>query len=377
MRIRTIKPEFWSSTKVARVPREVRLVFVGLWNEADDEGRLLGSPKRLAGSLFPNDDDVDVAMMTGWLAALEAADLIVRYEVAGVAYLVVTGFLDHQKVDKRFPSRLPSPPAESRRLIGEPHRQGGEARPTVDESHRETGSGNDLLPEIGNDLLSEEGNEAVAAEPPPPPSSPAPVDRGRRNPDAPAPRLGVVVASTPRERLNGAGVGFMENPADFPESPAELVERHREDLVKSFPMLDGKPPRPTILDAVAGKWPSYIASRARLGGGHENAYAALKTWIGELAQKHRVSWEREHATVVDGSAAIERTRSTLLVVAEGPHPSEAIDAPTPEEVRALLSSATARTIPKRGRVLPAERGARAGPSGGDDSGETSASTTTT
>ena len=98
-------------------------------------------------------------------------------------------------------------------------------------------------------------------------------------------------------RLGLGGVGFMEDPTDYPQTPQELFERHREDLVKSFPMLDGIPPAPTLLDAVTAKWPTYLASRARQGGGHEHAYRALKVWVGEMAQRHRVQWEREGSPV--------------------------------------------------------------------------------
>ena len=40
MRIRTIKPEFWPSEKLAKASREARLLFVGLWSMADDSGRI-------------------------------------------------------------------------------------------------------------------------------------------------------------------------------------------------------------------------------------------------------------------------------------------------------------------------------------------------
>ena len=58
-RIRSIKPEFWQDEKLAGIPRDARLLFVGLWNIADDEGRLRGSPLFVRAHVFPYDLDVD------------------------------------------------------------------------------------------------------------------------------------------------------------------------------------------------------------------------------------------------------------------------------------------------------------------------------
>lgn len=115
-RIRTVKPEFWSSPQAARCSRDARLCFIGLLNECDDEGRMRWAPKRLAGVLFPNDDDVDAAQVTGWVDELAAAvdgdglGLVARYEAGGDQFLVVPAFLRHQRISKPQPSALPVPP---------------------------------------------------------------------------------------------------------------------------------------------------------------------------------------------------------------------------------------------------------------------------
>lgn len=56
-RIRTIKPEFWSSESITCLPRDTRLAYIGLWCVADDEGRFRAQIGVLAGQLFPEDDD--------------------------------------------------------------------------------------------------------------------------------------------------------------------------------------------------------------------------------------------------------------------------------------------------------------------------------
>ena len=108
-RIRTIKPDFFASPKSARVTRDARLFFAGLLTEADDEGRLLCSSKRLAGCLFPYDEDVDAAIVEAWLAQLQAANLIHIYTHEDVRYALVNGFTEHQKVSHPTASKLPAP----------------------------------------------------------------------------------------------------------------------------------------------------------------------------------------------------------------------------------------------------------------------------
>ncbi len=111
-RIRTVKPEFWGDPKIARCSRDARLLFLGLFNESDDEGRQLGSPRKIGGVVFPNDEDVTPARITKWLDELERERLVARYDVDGVSYLLILGFVKHQKVNRPSPSRLPCPPSQ-------------------------------------------------------------------------------------------------------------------------------------------------------------------------------------------------------------------------------------------------------------------------
>jgi hypothetical protein len=111
VRIRSIKPEFWKSERMATLPREVRLLFIGLWNLADDYGRFRAHPRLVRGELFPFEDDVDVEAM---LQQLAAAGVVVLYQHDGHRYGHVRNFGEHQKIDRRAESRLPPPPSGGR-----------------------------------------------------------------------------------------------------------------------------------------------------------------------------------------------------------------------------------------------------------------------
>lgn len=105
-RIRSIKPEFWTDEKVVGLSPLARLVFIGLWNFADDEGRADFSPMRLKMQILPA-DDADMSLLLG---EIRGAGLIVVYSVDNKEFFEICGFAKHQKIDKRVKSKRPSPP---------------------------------------------------------------------------------------------------------------------------------------------------------------------------------------------------------------------------------------------------------------------------
>lgn len=96
-RSRNLKPGFFKNEELAELPFEYRILFQGLWCEADREGRLEDRPKRLKAAIFPYDSvDVDAG-----LAALQAHGFLVRYEVDGLRYVQVLNFVRHQNPHKK------------------------------------------------------------------------------------------------------------------------------------------------------------------------------------------------------------------------------------------------------------------------------------
>jgi len=105
-RIRTIKPEFFTSLTVAGLPVEARLTFIGLWTYADDEGRGVYDPRLVKAAVWPLDDRT-AADVEKDLQALTEASLITHYEVAGRQYFVIRSWQEHQKINRPTKSKLP------------------------------------------------------------------------------------------------------------------------------------------------------------------------------------------------------------------------------------------------------------------------------
>lgn len=94
MRIRTIKPSFWSNDQIAELHPLTRLLFIGLWSLADVRGRLEDRPRRIKASLLPYDNhDVDAA-----LDDLDRGGFVLRYRTEVGDVLQVLNFEKHQRI---------------------------------------------------------------------------------------------------------------------------------------------------------------------------------------------------------------------------------------------------------------------------------------
>jgi hypothetical protein len=114
-RIRSVKPEFWDDRKLARLAcRDARLLYIGLWNQADEWQRVNGDPQWIKGQVFPYDDDIDATRVGELLAELEnpALGAVMAYEADGDPYLFLPKLDRHQRLEpEKVKSRLPAPPA--------------------------------------------------------------------------------------------------------------------------------------------------------------------------------------------------------------------------------------------------------------------------
>lgn len=143
-RIRSIKPEFWTSAQIIECSTNARLLFVGLWNFCDDAGRHPDSPKQLKAEVFPA-DEFSLDDMSRMIDELSSNDLVQRYVVDGKGYLQVTGW-HHQRIDRPNAPRYPGPDQAN----GEP------ARRAFDERSRG----------IGEERIGEDRKGSSGASPP-------------------------------------------------------------------------------------------------------------------------------------------------------------------------------------------------------------------
>lgn len=98
-RIRTIKPEFWTSEQIVECSPNARLLFIGMWNFCDDGGNHPASIKSLKMQVFPG-DDFSTDQIQGWVEEIIKNRLLVTYEGSdGKQYWHVTGW-HHQKIDR-------------------------------------------------------------------------------------------------------------------------------------------------------------------------------------------------------------------------------------------------------------------------------------
>jgi len=156
VRIRTVKPEFWTSKAIAKLAFPTRLLFVGLWNYADDEGRGLADPVLVRAAIFPLDRDLSDDDVAAMLQELHRARLLTLYRAlpegsprsgGGSELFAIRSWSEHQRIDRPRASRYPAP-RKHRRTSGRPRR-------TLDEDsskpRRRNGSGMEQGREVGSD----------------------------------------------------------------------------------------------------------------------------------------------------------------------------------------------------------------------------------
>jgi len=116
-RIRNLKPAFFKDEDLAELPPLTRILFAGLWTLADKAGNLEDRPRFIKIEVLPYDACAIVEM----LDALAAGGFVVRYKVAGRAYLHIPMFTKHQRVcgsEAAAPTSIPPPNLAEQRKHG-------------------------------------------------------------------------------------------------------------------------------------------------------------------------------------------------------------------------------------------------------------------
>lgn len=109
-RIRSIKPDFFSDETIGNLSMPARLIFIGTWTLADDEGLLNWTAPYIKAHLLAYDpitlDEVKSAMNEIVIASLVREYLDPR----GRSFGWIINFRKHQRIDKPQPPKHPLPP---------------------------------------------------------------------------------------------------------------------------------------------------------------------------------------------------------------------------------------------------------------------------
>lgn len=267
-RIRTVKPEFWTSEQIMECSPNARLLFIGLWNFCDDAGIHIASPKTLKAEIFPS-DDISVSDVERLVDELIVQGLLDEYEVAGRHYWAVTGW-HHQRIDqptykhprpdgsvpagvarRRVERRQAEPMLSVRQPFGE-HSEN--SRRTLDECsppewNGKEGSGHGA------------GNENHIAQPaslPPAPSADCPESGHALNRDCVEPDAGkqapLLVTPSPAKQGRAINPGAARFKARFDEFWDTFAHKHgKTRAMKAWMAVGAAAGRDADLEALAGE----------------------------------------------------------------------------------------------------------------------------
>ena len=113
MRIRSTKPEFWRSKRIAAVDWDARLVLKGLESYVDDNGVGKDDVALIVSDVFPHDmyvspQETAVRVQTA-IGVLNQAGLVWRYEADGTDLLFVSWWDTTQLINRPSKGRFRRP----------------------------------------------------------------------------------------------------------------------------------------------------------------------------------------------------------------------------------------------------------------------------
>ena len=106
-RKRMIDPNIWQSEDFGRLSTLAKIVFIGLFSLADDEGRGRCKPVYLKSTLFPYDENIRSTDIEKILSEISSIMSIVLYTHNGSSYYSLLSWHTFQKIDKPSPSKIP------------------------------------------------------------------------------------------------------------------------------------------------------------------------------------------------------------------------------------------------------------------------------
>ena len=106
-RKRMVDPGIWQSEDFGKLSNLAKIVFIGLFSLADDEGRGRCNPVYLKSTLFPYNEDMRSADIEKALFEISSNMSVVFYSCDGNNYYSLLSWDTFQKIDKPTNSKIP------------------------------------------------------------------------------------------------------------------------------------------------------------------------------------------------------------------------------------------------------------------------------
>lgn len=107
-RKRMISPDIWQSEDFSKLSTLAKVVFIGMFSNADDEGRGRGKAVYLKSIIFPYDETIRVADIDKTLSEISSNMSVIFYSHNENVYYELTNWTIWQKVEKPQISKIPA-----------------------------------------------------------------------------------------------------------------------------------------------------------------------------------------------------------------------------------------------------------------------------
>ena len=273
-KIRGIKPEFWTDEKVVEASPIARLLFIGLWNFACDNGHIEDRPRQIKLRILPADVEDSDAL----LGELHHVELIERSN----GWITIPTLTDHQKPDKRyfvtcdFPGckdakpvvrTRKTPPPDPEEFPPDPHGDHYESTTSPHRGPHEPTRGLSTEGEGDGDGEGEGDNNRCS------PVADAPAEPIKLDPDKPAPQ------STPNPILDAEFETFY---SQYPRkiAPAKARQAYRAARKKA-----------TLTDILAGLDTYKRTKPAYADWAHPSTWLNGERWLDQAEPDPADPWE--------------------------------------------------------------------------------------
>lgn len=120
-RKRMIDPNIWQSEDFSKLSTLGKLVFIGLFSLADDEGRGRSNPVYLKSTLFPYEEGIRSADIDKTLSEISSNMSVIFYSCDGNSYYSLYNWNTWQKIDRPSQSKIPEYDEKTMQLLFDEH----------------------------------------------------------------------------------------------------------------------------------------------------------------------------------------------------------------------------------------------------------------